>query len=226
MLPVSVLVVDDHPVVRQGIVAMLATDPEIHVVGVAGDGAEALAQVRQCAPRIVLMDVHMPGMDGLTATKKIKESCPRTAVVVLTLFTNDAYVVEAIHNGAAGYLLKNTTREDLCATLKAVSRGGVVIQTTVLQQVLAGAVSSSGRADGLGPDGAGGSSGADGETMTERERAVLRLVVEGLTNKEIGRHLSIKEDTVKKHIQNLLLKLQVSDRTQAAVTAVRRGLVC
>lgn len=225
MTPVSVLVVDDHPVVRYGLVSMLQTDRGINVVGSAGDGEDALAKVAALSPEVVLLDIHMPVMDGLTATKQIKERFPRTSVVILTLYHNEQYVVEAIRSGAAGYLLKTATRDEICKTLKDLSSGGFIIKTTMLQKALNGAVSEQ-QATRPDLDFRGQPWGADGdfEKLTAREAEVLQLLVEGMTNKEIGRKLIVTEDTVKKHVQNIILKLHVSDRTQAAVKAVRLGL--
>jgi two-component system response regulator DegU len=220
METITVLLVDDHPVVRHGLSAMLQTDPQIDVVGEAGSGQEALAMVGRLSPRVVLMDIHMPEMDGLAATRKIKEAYPRTAVILLTLYNNEQYVVEAVRSGAGGYLLKNASRDEILHTIREVSNGGMLIKTTDLQKVLAGTT----KAATL--DFRGQPWGVDGvEPLSARELEVLKLVVEGATNKDVGNHLNIAEDTAKKHVQNIILKLQVSDRTQAAVKALRLGLV-
>jgi DNA-binding NarL/FixJ family response regulator len=218
--PITVLLVDDHPVVRHGLSAMLQTDPQIDVVGEAGSGQEALVMVGQLNPRVVLMDIHMPEMDGLAATRRVKELYPRTAVILLTLYNNEQYVVEAVRSGAGGYLLKNASREEILNTIREVSNGGMLIKTTDLQKVLAGTTKVASL------DFRGQPWGVDGiEPLSARELEVLKLVVEGATNKDVGNHLNIAEDTAKKHVQNIILKLQVSDRTQAAVKALRLGLV-
>jgi DNA-binding NarL/FixJ family response regulator len=218
-----VLIVDDHPVVRHGLHAILQTDTTLDVVGEAEDGMDALEKVSSLQPRVVLMDIHMPRMDGLAATRRIKERFPRVAVVVLTLYNNDQYVVEAVKAGAAGYLLKTSSRDEISHTIHEVNAGGLLIRTTTLQKALAGSVEQdTGDLDFRGrPWGAD----AEFERLSPRELDVLRLVVEGLTNKDIGSTLYITEDTAKKHVQNIIAKLQVSDRTQAAVKALRLGLV-
>jgi DNA-binding NarL/FixJ family response regulator len=221
--PIPVLIVDDHPVVRHGLHAILQTDTTLDVVGEAEDGMDALEKVSSLQPRVVLMDIHMPRMDGLAATRRIKERFPRVAVVVLTLYNNDQYVVEAVKAGAAGYLLKTSSRDEISHTIHEVNAGGLLIRTTTLQKALAGSVEQdTGDLDFRGrPWGAD----AEFERLSPRELDVLRLVVEGLTNKDIGSTLYITEDTAKKHVQNIIAKLQVSDRTQAAVKALRLGLV-
>lgn len=221
---ISVLLVDDHPVVRLGLHAMLETDRRLRIVGEAENGEDALVKVAQYHPRVVLIDLHMPVMDGLTATRRIKEKYPQTLVVVLTLYDNDQYVIEAVKAGAAGYLLKNAGRDDISRTIREVSQGGLLINTTMLNRALAGAIDSD-RSNML--DFRGKPWGADGafEALSNRESEVLSLVVEGRTNKDIGSRLYITEDTAKKHVQSIIYKLHVTDRTQAAVKAVRLGLV-
>ena len=220
---ISVLLVDDHPVVRQGLRSMLETDVHLNIVAEAENGEDALRKVNECSPQVVLIDIHMPVMDGLTATRRIKEKFPRTSVIVLTLYNNEQYVIEAVKAGAAGYLLKNASREEISRTIREVSKGGLLIKTTMLQKALAGAVE--GGAVALDYRGKPWGAAADFEALSAREREVLKLLVEGMTNKDIGARLYITEDTAKKHVQNIIYKLQVSDRTQAAVKAIRLGLV-
>jgi DNA-binding NarL/FixJ family response regulator len=220
---ISVLLVDDHPVVRQGLRSMLETDVHLDIVAEAENGEDALRKVDECSPQVVLIDIHMPVMDGLTATRRIKEKFPRTSVIVLTLYNNEQYVIEAVKAGAAGYLLKNASREEISRTIREVSKGGLLIKTTMLQKALAGAVE--GGAVALDYRGKPWGAEADFEALSAREREVLKLLVEGMTNKDIGARLYITEDTAKKHVQNIIYKLQVSDRTQAAVKAIRLGLV-
>jgi DNA-binding NarL/FixJ family response regulator len=220
---ISILLVDDHPVVRQGLRSMLETDVHLDIVAEAENGEDALRKVDECSPQVVLIDIHMPVMDGLTATRRIKEKFPRTSVIVLTLYNNEQYVIEAVKAGAAGYLLKNASREEISRTIREVSKGGLLIKTTMLQKALAGAVE--GGAVALDYRGKPWGAEADFEALSAREREVLKLLVEGMTNKDIGARLYITEDTAKKHVQNIIYKLQVSDRTQAAVKAIRLGLV-
>jgi DNA-binding NarL/FixJ family response regulator len=220
---IPVLIVDDHPVVRHGLRSIVETDPSLTVVGEALDGLDALEKVGSLRPRVVLMDVHMPRMDGLAATRKVKEQFPRVAVIVLTLYNNDQYVVEAVKAGAAGYLLKTASRDEICHTIHEVHTGGLLIRTTALHKALAGSIGA-GRSEDLDSRGLRWGVDAVFERLSPRELDVLRLVVEGMTNKDIGSTLYITEDTAKKHVQNIIAKLQVSDRTQAAVKALRLGL--
>jgi len=219
---IPLLIVDDHPVVRHGLQAILQTDSSLQVVGEAEDGYDALEKVAQLHPRVVLMDVHMPRMDGLAATRKIKERFPRVAVIILTLYNNEQYVVEAVKAGAAGYLLKTSTRDEISHTIHEVHAGGMLIRSSTLHKALAGTVES---AAGAGYTGRVWEDGGEVERLSPRELDVLRLVVEGMTNKDIGATLYITEDTAKKHVQNIIAKMQVSDRTQAAVKALRLGMV-
>ena len=221
-VPIPVLIVDDHPVVRHGLRAILQTDHTLQVVGEAEDGLDALDKVGELHPRVILMDVHMPKMDGLAATRKVKERFPKVAVVILTLYNNEQYVVEAVKAGAAGYLLKTSSRDEISHTIHEVNSGGMLIRSSTLHKALAGTVQSDGD-----PSFHGELWGAAGEVerLSPRELDVLRLVVEGMTNKEIGATLYITEDTAKKHVQNIIAKMQVSDRTQAAVKALRIGMV-
>jgi DNA-binding NarL/FixJ family response regulator len=220
---IPLLIVDDHPVVRHGLQAILQTDASLRVVGEAVDGLDALEKVAELHPRVVLMDVHMPRMDGLAATRKIKERFPRVAVVILTLYNNEQYVVEAVKAGAAGYLLKTSSRDEISSTIHEVNSGGMLIRSSTLHKALAGTVESDAPIP-LSPGPMWGA-GGDVERLSPRELDVLRLVVEGMTNKDIGSTLYITEDTAKKHVQNIIGKLQVSDRTQAAVKALRIGMM-
>jgi DNA-binding NarL/FixJ family response regulator len=220
---IPLLIVDDHPVVRHGLQAILQTDASLRVVGEAVDGLDALEKVAELHPRVVLMDVHMPRMDGLAATRKIKERFPRVAVIILTLYNNEQYVVEAVKAGAAGYLLKTSSRDEISHTIQEVNSGGMLIRSSTLHKALAGTIESD-AAIPLSPAQTWGA-GADVERLSPRELDVLRLVVEGMTNKDIGSTLYITEDTAKKHVQNIIGKLQVSDRTQAAVKALRIGMM-
>ncbi len=221
---ISVLLVDDHPVVRQGLRSMLETDTRLDIVGEAENGEDALCKIADLAPQVVLTDLHMPVMDGLTATRRIKERYPNVSVIVLTLYDNDQYVVEAVKAGAAGYLLKNAARDEIGRTIREVCKGGLLIKTTARPKALAAAVEGGGVAT-LDFRGKPWGVEATFDALSARESEVLTLLVEGTTNKDIGARLYITEDTAKKHVQNIIYKLQVSDRTQAAVKAIRLGLV-
>jgi len=217
---IKVLLVDDHPVVREGLRTMLATTPDIEVVAEASDGLEAIEKANEHQPHVILMDIRMPNLDGLEATRRIKSQLASTSVIVLTIYDNDAYVVDAVRAGAGGYLLKDASKDLLIHTIRVVNSGGMLIKTSLLREaILNSANVTAGQSKEKHTD-ARALSG-----LTPREREVLRLVIEGQSNKEIGRTLSISEDTAKKHVQTILSKLGVSDRTQAAVKAVRAGLV-
>jgi DNA-binding NarL/FixJ family response regulator len=220
MKRISVLIVDDHPVVREGLRAMLATDEAIEVVAEAGDGAEAVAKTAEHEPDVVLMDLRMPNLDGLEATRRIKAQNPATAVIMLTMYDNDAYVIDAVRAGAGGYLLKDASRDLLGHTIRAVNCGGTLIKTALLREAIAGLVDTSAERSRESSQAIGGL-----EEPTPREREVLTLLAEGYTNKEIGQKLIIAEDTAKKHVQNIIAKLGASDRTHAVMKAARAGLV-
>lgn len=218
--PTRVLVVDDHELARLGLVAMLGTAPWIVVAG-SVDGCEpALAAIAAAAPDIVLLDIGMPTVDGLTCLERIRATSPRVAVVMMTFFDDRSHIVEAIRRGASGYLLKDAAADQVIETLARVADGRLAIDGDLLRAALSEparfrAVPGTGRTglgSGLSP-------------LSSREHEVLRGVAEGMTNKEIGAALGIAEDTVKKHVQNVIWKLQSADRTQAAITAYRMGLL-
>ena len=220
MKRISVLIVDDHPVVREGLRAMLATDEAVEVVGEAGDGAEGVAKTAEHEPDVVLMDIRMPNLDGIEATRRIKAQNPATAVIVLTMYDNDAYVIDAVRAGAGGYLLKDASRDLLVSTIRAVHCGGTLIKTALLREAIAGLV------DTAAERSKENSQATEGlEELTPREREVLPLLAEGCTNKEIGRQLVVTEDTAKKHVQSIIAKFGASDRTHAVMKAARAGLV-
>jgi DNA-binding NarL/FixJ family response regulator len=205
--PIRVLRVDDHPVVRMGLRGMLEHDPGIVIVGEAGSGDEAVALARALAPDVILMDLRMPNGDGVSATRRILAERPEAKVVVLTTYETDQDIVPAVEAGATGYLLKDTSREDLIAAVAAARRGETVLSPSVATRLV-----SRMRAPAQ-------------ETLTPRETEVLALVARGLTNAEIGRALFISETTVKTHLIRVFGKLGVSDRTAAVTTALERGLL-
>jgi DNA-binding NarL/FixJ family response regulator len=206
---VRVLVVDDHPVVRSGLVGMLAVTDDIEVVGEAGDGEEALALVEATRPDVVLMDLRMPRRDGVSATGAIAADYPATKVLVLTTYDTDADILHAVEAGATGYLLKDTPHADLLDGIRAAARG-----ETVLAPPVAAKLMSRMRA-----------SAATAATPSPRELEVLAAVARGLSNAEIGKALFIGEATVKTHLQRLFVKLDVDDRTHAVTVAIERGLL-
>jgi DNA-binding NarL/FixJ family response regulator len=207
LAPVTVLIADDHPVVREGLRGMLAAEPGITVVGEAASGDEAVTMARMHRPDVVLMDLRMPGGDGVDATAGILATAPSTRVVVLTTYETDADIVRAVEAGATGYLLKDTPRPDLVSAIRAAARGETVLGPTV-----AGRLVSHLRRPAAEP-------------LSARETEVLTLVARGQTNAEIGRALYISEATVKTHLLRAFGKLGVSDRTAAVTTAIERGML-
>jgi len=212
---ITVLIVDDHPMVREGLRSMLDMEG-IEVVGEAGSGAEALEKVWQLNPDVVLMDVRMPDMDGLAATEAVKRDAPATSVIVLTAYESKEYLRRAIEAGAAGYMLKGMTRDSLLDAIRLVKAGGSLVDTRLLSELL--------REMGIGGSCIEGAAEGTLEALSPRERQVLQLLVQGLTNKEIAQQMHYSVGTVKNAVQRVIEKLGVSDRTQAAVCAVRAGL--
>jgi NarL family two-component system response regulator LiaR len=206
-MPVTVLIADDHGVVRQGLRMFLGLDPDLEVIGEASDGAEAIRMAHALTPDVVLMDLLMPGTDGITATERIRAQTPATEVLALTSVLEDASVVAAVQAGAIGYLLKDTKAEQLCKAIKAAALGQVQLAPEAAARLIREVRS---------PDSA--------EKLTQRETDVLRALARGLTNREIGRALHIGERTVKTHVSHVLGKLGLQSRTQAALYAVRIGL--
>jgi DNA-binding NarL/FixJ family response regulator len=203
----TVLLVDDHPVVREGLRGMLQAEPDLTVIGEAGSGAEAVALVPVKQPDVVLMDLRMPGLDGVGATRQILQAVPRARVVVLTTYETDTDILRAVDAGACGYLLKDASRTDLAHAVRAAARG-----ETVLAPSVAGRLVHRMRNPPAQP-------------LSPREVEVLRLVATGATNADIGRALHISEATVKTHLLRVFGKLDVSDRTAAVTTAMRHGLL-
>ena len=206
---ISILIVDDHPVVRQGIKSFLEVQGELEVKGAVSNGEEAIKAVEELQPDVVLMDLVMPGMDGIEAIRCIKSLRPNTRVIVMTSFAQDNKVFPAIKAGADGYLLKDILPADLLEAIKLVYAGKPVLHPDVAQKLM---VSFSSR---------GGS--ATVETLTPRETEVLELIACGLSNEEIANRLFISDKTVKTHVSNILHKLNLSHRTQAALYAVNRN---
>jgi RNA polymerase sigma factor (sigma-70 family) len=217
---IRALIVDDYPVVREGLRTMLSTDRTVQVVGEASDGAEAVAMVAEKKPNVVLMDIRMPNMDGIEATRQIKDKYPSTAVIVLTMYDSDAHVIDAVRAGASGYLLKDVSRELLLHTIRTVSSGTTLIRTDLLFEAISSLIQ---------PKQAFQETEASTiqalEELTPREREVLQLVTEGQTNKEIGKALSVSEVTIKKHMQSILAKLDTTNRAGAVAKVTRAGFI-
>ena len=212
-----VLLIDDHEMARRGLEAMLSTADWIEVGGDADDCETGMAAVERLKPDIVLLDIRMPGIDGLACLEQLKARPDPVAVVMVTLYDDRRYVLEAIRRGAAGYLLKDASTNEVISTLQSVAEGQLAIDPQLLREALTT------RDEPL--DTGTPRQRAEAYSVTPREHDVLTLVAEGLTNKEIGARLSISEDTVKKHVQNIIWKLRAADRTQAAIMAFRMGLL-
>ena len=210
---VTVLLVDDHAMVREGVRAFLEAQPDIEIVGEAGSGADAIQMAERLVPDVVLMDLMMPGMDGVEATKRVRRVSPRSQVVVLTSFYDDADIFPAIKVGALSYLLKDAGPDEIATAVRAAARGESTLHPRVATRLLRQV-----RGEQAAP--------ANPYTdLTDREREVLHLIAQGMTNAEIGVALSIGEKTVKAHVSNLLSKLYLADRTQAAIFAWREGFI-
>ena len=211
--PITVLLVDDHELVRQGVRAFLDTQPDIDVLGEAASGETAISLALEYAPDVVLMDLIMPGMDGVEATRRIKGASPRTQVIILTSYHQDEHIFPAIRAGALSYILKNVGPEELGDIVRRAAAGEAVLHPKVAARVvqeLSGA-----RQENLNPF----------TELSGREFEVLRLIADGKRNAEIAQILFISEKTVKNHVSNILSKLHLADRTQAAVYAWREGIV-
>jgi len=211
--PITVLIVDDHAVVRHGIRALLEAEGDFAVVGDVGSGGEAVLLAADLAPDVVLMDLVMPEMDGVTATRLLKQQSPRSQVLVLTSYYDDEHIFPAIRAGALSYLLKSTGLDELTEAVRRAARGEATLHPHVAARMVREL------------NGASGETAALYAALTEREREVLRLIADGLHNAEIAGRLVISERTVKSHVNNILAKLQVADRTQAAIFAWREGIM-
>ena len=209
--PITVLVVDDHTVVRRGLVALLSTEPGIEVVGEAADGLEAVERAHALRPQVVLMDLVMPRLDGVEATSRILAQHPDCQVLVLTSFGTDAKLFPAVRAGAVGYLLKDTSPEELVKAIRRTAAGESPLNPSVARRLLRELTHEERPAP-------------KGEPLSARETEVLRLLARGLANEEIAHNLFISEATVRTHVSNILGKLGVSNRTQAALYALREGL--
>jgi len=207
-MAIQILLVDDHSVVRQGLRMFLSLDPELEIVGEASNGAEGVRLAHTLRPDVVLMDLLMPVMDGVTAIASIRRDLPEVEVIALTSVLEDSSVFGAIRAGAIGYLLKDTEADELCRAIKAAAAGQVQLSPQAAARLMR---------EVRAPE--------SPETLTPREIDVLRLMAKGLANKEIARELGIGEKTVKTHVSNILSKLGVLSRTQAALYAIQIGLV-
>ncbi len=214
---IKVLIVDDHRIVREGLSAILETKEEIEIVGEAGDGGEAVEKARQLLPDVIVMDVSMPGMTGVEATRIIKRELPHIGIIALTMYEDQQYIFDLVRAGATGYLLKDSDSTEIVAAIRAVFKGESLIHPSVASKILA--------EFSLLAEGKGRKKSFLEHDLTEREVTVLRLVADGKTNKEIANVLDLSEKTVKNHVRNIFHKLHVYDRTAAAILAIRKGII-
>jgi DNA-binding NarL/FixJ family response regulator len=215
MKPIRLLLVDDHGLFRKGLVSLLQREREFQVIGEAEDGAEAIRKAKQLKPDLVLMDIHMPGTDGIEATRRIREMLPSTRVVILTVSEDDKDLFEGIKCGAHGYLSKKLEPEELYAMLRGVFQGEAPISRTTASKILNEFAVQARRKAAAQLE----------EELSAREKDVLQSLATGLTNKEIGNKLGIAENTVKNHLKNILSKLHLENRVQAATFALQKGFV-
>jgi DNA-binding NarL/FixJ family response regulator len=211
---IRILICDDQDLVLEGLQAILRPAADIEVVGVAHDGAEALELIPQVEPDVVLMDLKMPGMNGIQATLRIREQFPQVRVLVLTTYDADEWVFDAIRSGASGYLLKDTPREELIAAVRGTATGKTYVDPAIAGKILSHVAQNAPAPDTSITD-----------SLSEREVEVLRLMAHGLSNADIAQRLYLSEGTVKNYVSSVFTKLGVSDRTQAALIALRYGLV-
>lgn len=215
-MTIRVLIADDQAMIRGSFAVLLNAQPDIEVVGEADNGAEAVRQVAEHAPDVVLMDIRMPELDGLEATRRITESGSLTKILMLTTFDLDEYVYEALRAGASGFLLKDSSAHELAAAVRTIATGGALLAPTVTKRLI----------EEFSKRGAPRAPRRDRVAdLTERETEVLCLIAQGLSNAELAEQLVIAEQTVKTHVGRILVKLQLRDRTQAAVYAYEAGLV-
>jgi two-component system NarL family response regulator len=210
---VNILIVDDHTLFRTGIRKMLEVETDMRVVGEAATGREALDQARKLMPDVILMDIKMPDLDGVTAARTLHREMPHMGIIFVTMFEDDEFIFKGLQAGGRGYILKDADPETMLRAIRAVAHGESLLGTTIAQKVMRQFSALPGKQTSLFDD------------LTPRELEVLKLIAEGLSNKEIAEELTISEKTVKNHINNIFSKLHVNDRSQAMLYAIRKGLV-
>jgi len=220
--PIHLLLVDDQRLMREGLRTLLELENDFEIVGEAGDGQAALEAYEQLQPDVVLMDIRMPVIDGVEATRRLRVQWPAARVIILTTFDDDANVFEGIRAGAQGYLLKDLSGQELAQAVRTVAGGGALIEPSVARKVMAEFARLTPASRSAAPTSANAELA---EPLSERELDVLRLVAEGLSNREIGLKLSLAEGTVKNYVTNVLQKIGARDRTQAALRARELGLI-
>jgi len=211
---IRILIADDHLIIRQGLRLILETEPGFELVGEASDGSQALELCRKLKPDVVLMDLRMPNMDGLTAIQRLHAEMPQIAVVILTTFNEDDLMLRGLQSGARGYLLKDTDRSALFDTIRAAARGETLLKPEIMARLLS-----------LTSPASSGGTGAEPLSLTEREQEVLESVARGERSKEIASHLGISERTVKAHLASIYSKLGVDSRAAAIAIAAQRGML-
>lgn len=222
---IKILVVDDHTLVREGTAKMLELAGEFEVVGQASAARESLDQIRKLNPDVVLMDIKMPGINGIEATRMIKQEWPEVEVIILSMYDEDEYVVEAVKAGATGYLLKDSSQDDLARAIRIVHSGGSLIQPGLARKVLKEFAHLARENTSSGTMAIPGGRQTLLRELSDREVEVLQYVADGKSNKEIADTLMISEKTVKAHLRSIFRKLEVGDRAQAVAHAMRKGLV-
>lgn len=209
---IKIVIVDDHPVVREGIGSMLKREPDFKIVGEASNGREAIEKAGELEPDVMLMDLRMPEIDGVEAITQIKANKPDIKFIILTTYSDDEYIFKGIAAGARAYLLKDAPRDELFKAIRAVSRGESLIQPVVASRLLDKLAELSKKSPSV-------------ETLSERETEVLNLMAKGVSNKDIADQLSITQSTVKTHITSIFQKLDVTTRTEAVTTALKKGII-
>lgn len=210
--PIKILIADDHPVVREGLITMISREPDFKVIGEASNGREAITRATELHPDVILMDLRMPEVDGVEAIRQIAAIDPNIKFIILTTYSDDEYIFKGIEVGARAYLLKDAPREELFKAIRAVYQGESLIQPVVASKVLDRFAALSRQTQAP-------------ESLTERELDVLRLIAKGAANKEIAEQLHISNSTVKTHIASIFQKLGANDRTEAATLALKRGII-